>query len=174
MVHIKCFKDISFFSFARSFLCLIAFGLPHEAIGQEQELKTFNPSSLPPAHGYSHVAIAPAGRLVSISGQVAMDSTGTLISPNDFEAQCDQVFKNLNRALQDVGLTFEDVIRTDMYVTTLDHLSALRKCRARYLPSESTPTSTLLKVESLFRPELMIEIAVEAVMPENTKAKQEN
>jgi enamine deaminase RidA (YjgF/YER057c/UK114 family) len=51
-----------------------------------------------------------------------------------------------------------------MFVTDLDHLSDLRECRTRYLPTEGPPTSTLLKVEALVRPELLLEIAVEAVL----------
>lgn len=135
------------------------------AHGQEPGLQTLNPSSLPPAHGYSHVVIAPPGRLVSISGQVAIDSAGAIVGEGNFMAQCVQVFDNLRRALRSVGLTFADVVRTDMFVTDLDHLPALRQCRTRYLPEEDPPTSALLKVEALFRPELMLEVAVEAILP---------
>lgn len=136
----------------------------HVARGQESGLQALNPPSLPPAHGYSHVVIAPAGRLVSISGQVAIDSTGAVVGEGDFMAQCVQVFENLDGALRSAGLTFSDVVRTDMFVTSLDHLSDLRECRTRYLPAKDPPTSTLLKVEALFRPELLLEIAVEAVL----------
>lgn len=136
------------------------------AQGQTTGLQAINPPGLPPAHGYSHIVVAPAGRLISISGQVAIDSLGTVIGAGDFEAQCVQVFENLGRALDSVGLTFADVVRTDMYVTDLRHLPVLREVRARYLSSERPPTSTLVKVEALFRPDLMIEVAVEAVLPD--------
>ena len=139
---------------------------PYIAHGQEPGLQAINPPSLPAAHGYSHVVIAPPGRLVSISGQVAIDSAGKVVGEGNFMAQCVQVFENIRAALQSAGLTFADVVRTDMFVTELDHLSALRECRARYLPGEDQPTSTLLKVDALFRPELMLEIAVEAVLPD--------
>lgn len=156
-------------------LCLLvglaALSLPSMAQGQAEELQALNPPSLPPAHGYSHIVVAPPGRLVSISGQVAVDSLGNVVGVGDFEAQCVQVFENLGRALRSVGLTFADVVRTDMYVTDLSHLSTLRECRARYLSAEDPPTSTLVKVDALFRPELMIEIAVEAVLPNQTGAE---
>lgn len=137
-------------------------GVAHgQAAGQ-----AINPSTLPPAHGYSHVVIAPAGRLVSISGQVAMDSQGKVVGAGNFRAQCEQVFKNLQVALRSAGLDFKDVVRTDMYVTDLSQLAVLRDVRARYLPAEGPATSTLLKVDGLFRPELMIEVAAEAVLPD--------
>ncbi len=140
--------------------------IPHIAHGQEPGLQTLNPPSLPPAHGYSHVVIAPSGRLVSISGQVAIDSTGAVVGEGDFMAQCVQVFENLGGALRSAGLTFANVVRTDTFVTDLNHLSALRECRTRYLPAEDPPTSTLLKVDAFFRPELMLEVAVEAILPD--------
>lgn len=36
--------------------------------------------------------------------------------------RCVQVFDNLRRALRSVGPTFANVVRTDMFVTDLDHL----------------------------------------------------
>lgn len=52
-------------------------------------------------------------------------------------------------------------------MTDLEHLSALRECRTRYLPTQNPPASTLLKVDGFFRPELLLEVAVEAVLPES-------
>ncbi len=52
-----------------------------------------------------------------------------------------------------------------MYVTDLSHLAVLREVRARYLPADAPPASTLVQVVALYRPELMIEIAAEAVLP---------
>lgn len=130
-----------------------------------QALQAINPPALPPAHGYSHVIVAPPGRMVSISGQVAMDRNGKIVGEGDFRAQCVQVFENLRMALKGAGLDFRDVVRTDMYVTDLDQLEVLREVRAHYLPADAPATSTLVKVDALFRPELKIEVAAEAVLP---------
>jgi len=127
--------------------------------------RALNPPSLPPPRGYSHVVIAPAGARVSISGQVALDSLGAVVGAGDFRAQCVQVFENLGRALRGAGATFADVVATNMYVTDLSHLAVLREVRARYLPADAPPASTLVQVVALYRPELMIEIAAEAVLP---------
>jgi enamine deaminase RidA (YjgF/YER057c/UK114 family) len=51
-----------------------------------------------------------------------------------------------------------------MYVTDLSQLDALREIRARYLPAENPPASNLVRVLALYRPELMVEIAAEAVL----------
>jgi enamine deaminase RidA (YjgF/YER057c/UK114 family) len=141
-------------------------GLAFATAAQAREApQAIDPPSLPPAHGYSHVVIAPPGRMVSISGQVAMDRAGKVVGEGDFRAQCVQVFENLRTALRSAGLDFKDVVRTDMYVTDLSHLDVLRDVRAQYLPADAPGTSTLVKVDALFRPELMIEVAAEAVLP---------
>ncbi len=128
-----------------------------------QERRT-NPAALPPANGYSHVVVAPPGRLVVISGQVALDAKGELVGPEDFEKQCVQVHENIKAALASLGLTFKDVVRTDNYITDRKHLPLLRKVRARYLPAEHPPASTLLVVDGFFRPDLLVEVSVEAVI----------
>jgi len=145
------------------------FVAPSVLHGQSTSRQVLNPPSLPPPRGYSHVVIAPPGRRVFISGQVSVDSLGAVVGAGDFRAQCVQVFENLRRALGSAGATFADVVSTSMYVTDLGNLATLREVRARYLPTEAPPASTLVQVVALYRPELMIEIAVEAVLPEKPR-----
>lgn len=62
-----------------------------------------NPPGLAQPPGYSHVVEIRGGRTVYIAGQTALDEKGKLIGKNDFEAQADQVFRNLSMALAAVG-----------------------------------------------------------------------
>ena len=140
-------------------LALSLFASPAAADG----FRHLDPDSLPAPNGYSHVIVAPPGRLVAISGQVALDESGNLVGKDDFRAQCVQVFENLKRALAAAGLGFDDVIRLDMYVTDIGKLPVLREVRDRYLPAANQPTSTLVQVEALVRPELELEISALAV-----------
>jgi enamine deaminase RidA (YjgF/YER057c/UK114 family) len=144
---------------------VVALAFPNVTCAQAPGPRTLSPPSLPPTRGYSHIVIAPAGRRAIISGQVSVDSLGAVVGAGDFRAQCIQVFENLDRALRSVGAGFDDLVRTDMYVTDLTHLDVLREVRARYLSAEKPPASTLVRVVALYRPELMIEIAAEAVLP---------
>lgn len=135
------------------------------ASGTDTRSRAIDPPSLPPTHGYSHVIVAPPGQEVSISGQVALDQKGNLVGAGDFAKQCSQAFTNIGLALKSVGLGFEDLTRTDMYITDASHLSQLRDCRARFLPASHAPASTLVVVKSLYRPDLLIEVAASAVLP---------
>ena len=131
-----------------------------------QDRLTLSPPELPAANGYSHVVVAPQGRRVVISGQVSLDSHGNLIGKDDFEKQCIQVHENITKALAALGLTFDDVIRTDNYITDRKYLPLLRKVRANYIYKDHPPASTLLVVDGLFLPELMVEVSVEAILPD--------
>ena len=78
--------------------------------------RIFNPDTMAkPTAGYSHVAEVTGGKVVYIAGQVAFDTSGNLIGKDDFRAQVEQVFKNLNLAVQAAGGSFHDVIKLNYY-----------------------------------------------------------
>ena len=123
------------------------------------------PSDLPTPAGYSHVAsIAPGSRLVWTSGQVALAADGTVIGAGDWEAQTHAVMRNVERALAAGGATWADVFKLTIYVTDTSALPVVRAVRDEYIDTDRPPTSSLVRVAGLFRPELLIEIeAVAAV-----------
>lgn len=111
--------------------------------------------------GMSHV-VSAEGRIVVVSGQVALDSEGRLVGEGDFEAQAVQVFENLAIALDAAGATFADVIRLGSYLTDISNLGLLREVRLRYL-SDPYPAATAVAAE-LALPGLLIEVEAMAVV----------
>ena len=69
------------------------------------------PNTMPQSVGYSQLATVTGGTLVFISGQVALDKSGNAVGKNDFRAQVQQVFENLNAAIESAGGTFDDVVK---------------------------------------------------------------
>jgi enamine deaminase RidA (YjgF/YER057c/UK114 family) len=53
--------------------------------------------------GYSHIAKVNHGTIVYLSGQVPSDASGNLVGECDFEAQVEQVFRNLKIAVEAAG-----------------------------------------------------------------------
>src|SRR5262245_51135412 len=94
--------------------------------------KFINPPGLTRPTGYTHVVVSADGRTAHIAGQVAFDSTGSVVGVGDFQAQAEQVFRNLRVALASVGASFEDVVKTTTFITDLKNLPALRDTRARF------------------------------------------
>lgn len=109
----------------------------------------------------SHV-VSASGRIVAVSGQVALDQEGRLVGEGDFEAQATQVFENLELALEAGGATFADVIRLNSYLSDITNLGRLRDVRVRYL-GEPFPAATAVEAR-LAMPELLIEIEALAVV----------
>ena len=120
-----------------------------------------NPPELARPPGYSHVVEIRSGRIVYIAGQVALDQHGQLVGSGDFEAQADQVFRNLAAALASVGCTPRELVKLNVFVRDMSRLPLYRKARDRFLGSTkppSAPAITLVEVSRLFSEEFLIEI----------------
>lgn len=132
------------------------------------ETRLINPLELSVPTGYSHVAVAPAGRTIFVSGQIAYDSNGRVVGKGDFRAQAEQVYQNLYAALAAADATFGDVAKMTTFVVDLTPEKAvvMRETRARFLPENHRPASTMVGVTSLVNPDLLVEVEVTAVLPD--------
>ena len=126
-----------------------------------------NPSTVSKPNNYTHVVSAQGSRVVFISGQVAIDAAGNVVGAGDLAAQATQVFENLKACLESVGATFADVTKTTTFIVSYRpsaDRAILGAVRTKYLPSENPPASTLVGVQSLATPDIMIEIEATAVL----------
>jgi enamine deaminase RidA (YjgF/YER057c/UK114 family) len=123
-----------------------------------------NPETMHRPTGYTHVVEVLSGRPVYISGQVALDATGSLVGPGDIRAQARQVFDNLRAALQAVGATFDQVVKLNYYVVDATRMPVIREVRDEYLDPERLPASTAVEVRRLVRDDLLIEVEAVAVI----------
>jgi enamine deaminase RidA (YjgF/YER057c/UK114 family) len=125
-----------------------------------------NPGGLAPGPGYSHVVITDApGRLVAVSGQIALDAGGALVGPGDLAAQTRQVLTNLHAALAAAGADWEHVIKIGYYLTDVTQVAVLRAARDEIVPAGFAPASTLVEVPRLVRDDLLVEIDALAAVP---------
>ena len=129
----------------------------------------FSPATLPPPVGYSHIAKVSKGTLVYVAGQVSSDASGKLVGEGNFEAQVEQVFKNVKLALEAAGATMADIVKLNTYLVaevSQDELPKMRAIRDRYMSKEKPPASTLVVVSRLARPGWLIEIEAVAAIDE--------
>src|SRR5215831_20806399 len=103
------------------------------------EKRLLTPATLSPPFGYSHVVEAPAGTIVYISGQVALDAEGRLVGEGDFEAQTRQVFENLTSALEAADASWGDVVKLTYFARDVGQLSAIRSVRDDFVDVEHPP-----------------------------------
>ena len=123
------------------------------------------PEDLAPPKGYSHVVSAIGGTTVYVAGQVALDADGRVVGPGDLRIQTEHVFKNLVRALAAAGARIDDLVKITTYVIDFKPADRdiIRKVRNRFIES-TPPANTLVGVQALVMPELMIEIEAVAVI----------
>lgn len=124
-----------------------------------------SPEELPEAAGYSHVAAVPPGsQLVWTAGQVPVAADGVPAPAGDWEAQTRQVMRNVGSALSAAGAGWNDVFKLTFFVVDTSALVTVRAVRDEFVNVARPPTSTLVRVAGLVRPEFLIEVeAVAAV-----------
>ncbi len=132
---------------------------------QSQPIRFINPIDLPHPFGYSHVAEVSGGKTIYLSGQVALDRSGTLIGPGDLRAQTQQVFENLKGALAAVGADFNAVVKLTYFVLDISQISIAREVRDQFVNVQQPPASSAVEVRRLFRDDVLIEIEAIAVIP---------
>jgi len=133
-------------------------------MSSEDNFQLLIPETMPKSVGYSQVAAVTGGKIVFISGQVALDKSGNVVGKDDFRAQVQQVFENLKAAVEAAGGDFRDVVKLNSYFLDLSHLSEFRVVRDKYINLKSPPASTAVQVSRLFRPEFLVEIEAVAVV----------
>ncbi|QFZ73476.1 RidA family protein [Streptomyces fagopyri] len=121
------------------------------------------PAGVAPAAAYSHVVLG-TGRLVAVSGQLALDEDGGLVGEGDPAAQARQVFENLRRCLAAAGATFDDVVKLTYFVTDMAHMPAIRAARDAHMPADRLPAASAVQVAALIGPEFLMEIEAFAVL----------
>ncbi len=133
----------------------------------DRKFRVLSPPQLSKPVGYSHIAEVTSGRLIYISGQVALDASGNLVGKNDYPAQIRQVFANLNAALEAAGASFKNVIKLNYYVVDgvdRSQFFAYREVRDKYVDTTNPPAATVVIVRGLFLPDFLVEIEAVAVI----------
>ena len=117
----------------------------------------------PPFAKYSHAVEVPEGmRLVFCSGQLGIEADDTI--PADTGSQARLCFTGIEAILKDAGMTLDNIVRINAYVTGREHLKAYMAVRDE-LFSEPAPASTLMIVSGFAREEFTVEIEAIAAGP---------
>lgn len=128
------------------------------------ETRYLNPDTMPSPYGYSQVVeVRGARRVVYVAGQVPLDAENNVVGEGDFDAQVAQVFENVRLALEAAGMSFQNVVKMQFFLTEISYLPRVRDIRDRYVDTENPPASTSVGVTALFHPSVMFEMDVVAV-----------
>ncbi|PPK71435.1 enamine deaminase RidA (YjgF/YER057c/UK114 family) [Actinokineospora auranticolor] len=126
-----------------------------------------NPAGVPapPPGRYSHVSRVEIADTVTLTlaGQCAIGDDLSVVAPGDIVGQTDRVFEIIGILLAAHGATFADITSTRTYLTDMDDRAAYAETRAKYLPADALPPSTVVEVSRLFLPDVVVEVEVVAV-----------
>ncbi len=104
-------------------------------------MKLIATNEAPQAIGPYSQAIEANG-LIYTSGQIALKADGTM-ETGDIEHQTHQVMKNLFYVLEAAGAHFNDVIKTTIYLDSMDDFDSVNKVYAHYFATHKPARSTI-------------------------------
>jgi enamine deaminase RidA (YjgF/YER057c/UK114 family) len=111
--------------------------------------------------GYSRAV--RVGNLVEVAGTTAVDQNGQVVGPGNPYAQTRFILHKIQNALEEAGASMRDVVRTRMFVTDITQWEAIGKAHGEVF-REVKPAATMVQVQALIRPELLVEIEVTAIL----------
>jgi enamine deaminase RidA (YjgF/YER057c/UK114 family) len=133
------------------------------------EIKFHNPDTLgKPLGQYSQITRVKASEFLFIAGQVAADKNGACVGKDDFDAQCVQVFANIETALKSQGAGFANVVEFTTYLVHSQDISKFMAFRLRefprMFPGGMYPPNTLLIVDRLVQEPFLLEVHTVAAL----------
>ena len=114
-----------------------------------------------PKVGYSRAV--RAGNHVMVSGTTAAEPDGSIYGGDDAYLQAKRCFEIIARALEEAGASMDDVVRTRMFVTDITRWEDISRAHGEWF-RDVKPASTMVEVQALMTPSMLIEVEVDAVV----------
>lgn len=99
------------------------------------------------------------GNMLFVSGQLGIDPASGELAPNDVEAQARQALKNLRAVLAAAGAGPRDVLKTTVFLASMDDFAAVNKIYSETFNAEpparscvavaTLPKNALVEVEAI-------------------------
>lgn len=119
-------------------------------------------------YGYSRAV--RVGNLVTVAGTTAVDGRGRVVGPRSPGRQAKFIYEKIARALAEAGASLADVVRVRTFVVDIGRWEEVAEVQGEVFAT-IRPAATLVEVSALVRPDLLVEIEVDAVL---TSARRRN
>lgn len=103
-----------------------------------------------------------SGNTLYTSGQIAIDpQTGVLVQ-GDIQEETKMVMQNVKAILEAAGMTFQDVVKSSIFISNMNDFSKINEIYAQYFDEATAPARETVEVANL--PKFVnVEISVIAV-----------
>lgn len=119
-------------------------------------------SSYEPVIGFSRAV--KVGRMIAVSGTAPIGADGKTVGAGDPAAQTRRCLEIIIAAIEELGGSARDVIRTRTYISRVEDWEHIGRAHGEFF-SDIRPASTMVKVGGLLDPEWLVEIEADAVLP---------
>lgn len=133
-----------------------------------QRLRKFNTRDMYPEQALENdlCMVVRAGRHIFLRGQTGFDLDGNFVGHGDAALQAENAMRCVKVLLEEAGGRLEHICKVTVYLTDRAYREAVYRVVGRHLKGVY-PVSTGLIVNGLARPEMLMEIDVDAVIPED-------
>jgi enamine deaminase RidA (YjgF/YER057c/UK114 family) len=111
--------------------------------------------------GYSRAV--RSGNLIFVSGTTAAGADGRALHPGDAGAQTAVILGRIEAALLKLGADLKHVVETRIYVCDMDQWEAVGRAHGKVFGT-IRPAATMIEVNRLIAPDLVVEISATAVL----------
>jgi reactive intermediate/imine deaminase len=109
-------------------------------------------------------AILAKGQMIFVAGQIPLNpQTGEIMGAGDIAQQTQQVMANLQAILKAAGASWEDVVKTTVFLTDLEDFTIMNQVYAQYFQEETAPARACVEVSRLPK-DVLVEIECIAVI----------
>ncbi|MBT8298143.1 MAG: RidA family protein [Maribacter sp.] len=104
-----------------------------------------------------------SGNTLYISGQIPIDPASGMLVEGDIAEETKQSMENLKAILTAAGMTFENVVKTSIFIADMKQFAEINAVYATYFNAETAPARETVEVANL--PKFVnVEISMIAVL----------
>ena len=108
---------------------------------------------------YGYAQAVQVKDTIYISGQVSHDDKGSIVGLGNMEVQMRRAYANIQKVLAEYKATMDNLVDEVLFVSDMDAaFAAAVKCRQEVFSGTPVVASTIVQIQRLAFPELMIEI----------------
>ena len=125
--------------------------------------KVIRTNQAPAPVGPYNQAIATSGQMLFVAGQVPLDPQSGKVVGEDITAQTQQVMTNIEAILTEAGASWDNVVKTSVFLTDLANFSPMNQVYAEYFAEDTAPARACVEVSRLPK-DVLVEIECIAVI----------